>query len=69
MSNIRWVIETLVSGSFLGSLLLALTKNLHPERSGLINRWHYFFWYFCMPRLILPALVVLILNLSGFIKL
>jgi hypothetical protein len=46
MSNIRWVIETLVLGSFLGSLLLALTKNIHPERTGLINRWHYFFWYF-----------------------
>jgi hypothetical protein len=37
MSNIRWCIETLVLGSFLGSLLLALTKNLHPELTGLIN--------------------------------
>jgi hypothetical protein len=69
MSNIRWFIETLALGSFLGSLLLALTKILHPERTGLINRWHYFFFRFCVPRLILPLLVILILDLLGFIKL
>ena len=62
-------LETIVLGSFLGSLLLAVTKNVRPELTGLINRWHYFFWYFCVPRLILPILVLLILNLSGFIKL
>ncbi len=46
-------LETVIGGAaFLGSLMLALLKNLHPERTGLINRWHYFFWHFWIPRLI-----------------
>ena len=67
--NIASFLEMIFGGAFLGSLFLALTKRIHPERTGLIDRWHYFFWYFCLPRLILPALVILILSLWGFIKL
>lgn len=61
-------LETVVGGCFLGSLLLALTKHLHPEQQGLINRWHYFFWYFCVPRFVLPVLLILILVLSRIPK-
>jgi hypothetical protein len=67
--TILFFIETVLGGSLFGSLLLALTKHLHPERTGLINRWHYFFWYFCVPRLILPVLLVLILSSAGILKL
>ena len=62
-------IEIVIGASFLGSLLLALNKDLHPERTGLINRWHYFLWYFCVPRFIFPTLVMLVLVLSGILKL
>ena len=67
--SILFFIQTMIGGSFLGSLLLALTKHLHPERTGLINRWHYFFWDFCVPRFILPALLILILSVTGILKL
>jgi hypothetical protein len=29
--------------------MFALLKNLYPERTGLINRWHYFFLAFLDP--------------------
>jgi hypothetical protein len=67
--SILLFIEAVIGGSFLGSLLLALNKELHPERTGLINRWHYFLWYFCVPRFIFPTLVILILVLAGILKL
>jgi hypothetical protein len=44
--------------------MLALLRNLHPERTGLINRRHYFFWHFWIPRLIPPTLLVLIVFLA-----
>jgi hypothetical protein len=62
-------LETVIGGAFLGSLMLALLKNLHPERTGLINRWHYFFWHLCIPRLIPPTLVILILFLARILML
>jgi hypothetical protein len=46
-----------IGGAFLGSLMFALLKDLHPERTGLINRWHLFFWHFWIPRVIPWTLV------------
>ena len=62
-------LEIVIGGAFLGSLMLALLKNLYPERTGLINRWHYFFWHFWIPRLIPWTLVILILFLARILML
>jgi hypothetical protein len=43
------ILRKVIGGAFLGSLMLALLKNLNPERTGLINRWHYFFWHLWDP--------------------
>jgi hypothetical protein len=60
-------LEIVIGGAFLGSLMLALLKNLHSERTGLINRWHYFFWYLWIPRLIPWTLVTLFSSLPEFL--
>jgi hypothetical protein len=64
-----WFVKTVVGGSFFGSLFLAMAKKFQPERIGFINRWNYFFWFVCLPRLLFPATVILFLIQWGYLKL
>ena len=66
---IVWFIKTVMGGSFFASLLLTFAKKFDPERTGFVNRWYHFFWFVCLPRLLFPAMVILILVQLGYLKL
>ena len=61
------IIVILLTGCLLGTLLLTIKTDLHPQYRGFFYRWLYFLGRYGLPALSFPVLMLIIPYFMGFI--